>query len=245
MVRRRLTMEAVIFICGCGHSGTTLMANVMAAHPDVYIPFRETAIFRTADREKAEAGYRELYAEAEASGKRYLVEKTPRHIRHLPLIRSIEPRARFVVPVRDGRDVAASYARRAGDPALGVNQWIKSNAIVNAQRKRPDVLIYRHEDLVDDFERTLRKICGFASIPFDDAMLRYHETERLWFGRDGVATSNGEEQGNADLRNWQVNQPIFDNRGRWQQELSSDDIADLMRDRGERLMRRFGYLTTP
>lgn len=38
-------LETYTFICGCGHSGMTLMANVLAAHGDVFIPLRETYAF--------------------------------------------------------------------------------------------------------------------------------------------------------------------------------------------------------
>ena len=212
-------MDSVIFICGCGHSGTTLIANMIAAHPDVYIPLRETHIFKPKNRQQAEDGYRALYAEAEDAGKRILAEKTPRHIRRLALIRRVVPDPLFVIPVRDGRDVAASYARRTGDAGLGVRQWIKSNTVAARQRDRSDALVYRHEDLVVDTERTVREICEFARIPFDDCMLRYHEQPRLWFGQQAVEEASEAGKTLAQHRNWQVNQPIFDNRGQWQKSL--------------------------
>jgi sulfotransferase family protein len=237
-------MDGVVFISGCGHSGTTLMANIFAAHPDVYIPLRETDIFRTRNRRRAEEGFADLHADAEASGKRFLVEKSPRHCRYLSLIRSIVPGARFVMPVRDGRDVAASYARRTGDPGLGIRQWIKSNAAIAEERDSEDVFVYRHEDLVDDPESTVKRICGFTGVPFDEAMLRYHEEERIWFGakRLAVADNARREPSNAEHRNWQINQPIFDNRGRWRTELAEQDLALLLEGDGRSLMAQFGYL---
>lgn len=35
-----------IFIAGCGHSGTTLLASRLSGHPDCYLVGRETAIFQ-------------------------------------------------------------------------------------------------------------------------------------------------------------------------------------------------------
>jgi hypothetical protein len=234
-------MDAVIFICGCGHSGTTLMANMMAAHPDVYTPLRETNVFRTNDTAEAEAGYAALLAEAEASGRRFLVEKTPRHIRCLEMIRGIVPGARFVVAVRDGRDVAASYKRRTGNPQLGINQWIKSNSIVVGQRNHDDLLVYRHEDLIEDPPGTLQRICDFATIPYDEAMLHYHERKQLWFGTQDVVKGD-EARAFAQHRNWQVNQPIFDNRGQWRERIAEDEFRDLLRGPGRGLMKIFGYM---
>jgi hypothetical protein len=230
-----------VFIAGCGHSGTTLMANMFAAHPDVYIPLRETGIFRTRNEAEAEAGFRELLREAEESGKPFLAEKTPRHIRRVSLIRSIVPGARFVAAVRDGRDVAASYARRTGEAQLGINQWIKSNAAIANLRNAEDLFYYRHEDLIEDPEATLRQICEFAGIPFSDQMLRYHEQDHDWFGQGKVVEAQ-EGDANAKYRNWQVNQPIFDNRGQWKATLHPDDFPELTEGKGLRLMRFFGYV---
>jgi hypothetical protein len=217
------------------------MANIVAAHPDVYIPLRETNIFRK-DREQAAEGFSALLEEAEASGKRYLFEKTPRHVRRLPLIRSIVPGARFIVAMRDGRDVAGSYARRTGDPGLGVRQWIKSNSAIIRELDKGDVLVYRHEDLVDDTEGVLRRICEFATIPFDEAMLRYHENDRLWFGQTQVRKGTEHGKGHGSYRNWQVNQPVFDNRGQWRSVITDDDFPELLHGPGRELMKRFGYL---
>lgn len=236
-------MDSAIFICGCGHSGTTLLANMFAAHPDVYVPLRETNIFRKTRREARE-GYRALVAEAEASEKPVLAEKTPRHIRRIGLIRKLVPDARVIIPVRDGRDVAASYARRTGDPGLGVRQWIVSNTIAANQRDRPDVHVYRHEDLVVEPEVTLREICDFADLSYDDSMLRYHEKQRNWFGLAEVHAA-GESPKIAEHRNWQVNQPIFDNRGQWKSQLSPGDFPELLSGPGRELMERFGYLPVP
>jgi hypothetical protein len=234
-------MDSPIFICGCGHSGTTLIANMLAAHPDVYVPLRETNIFRGTGKE-AEKGYRELVAEWETTGKPVLAEKTPRHIRRITLIRRIVPEPRFLIAVRDGRDVAASYHRRTGDAGLGARQWIKSNAVAAAEREHPDVLVYRHEDLITDTDGTLQRICDFASIPFDEAMLRYHEQPRLWFGQEAVAAASEADKSLAQHRNWQVNQPLFDSRGQWKSRLSPDDFPELLEGDGRTLMETFGYL---
>ncbi|TIL76313.1 MAG: sulfotransferase [Mesorhizobium sp.] len=32
------------FVFGCGHRGTTLIATILASHPDVYLPFRRAGV---------------------------------------------------------------------------------------------------------------------------------------------------------------------------------------------------------
>lgn len=235
-------MNPAIFICGCGHSGTSLMAAIFAANSRVYVPLIESEMFLK-PRDVASERYLALMTEARENGKEWLVEKTPRHIRKLLEIRTLVPGARFIVPVRDGRDVVASIARRTGKAETGVKRWIGDNSLVLAERDSPDVWVYRHEDLIDDPPGVVAAACAFSGIPFEEGMLRYHETERLWFRQKALKRGSGIGREHGSLRNWQINQPIFDNRGRWKSELSPEDVAPLVEGRGRSIMEAFGYLT--
>jgi hypothetical protein len=234
-------LDGIAFICGCGHSGTSLLASMFAAHPEVHVPRYETNAFLSGE-EHARKRVKKLERVALRSEKRYLVEKTPKHIRHLELARTVVPGARFVVPVRDGRDVAASVARRTGSAQTGIKRWLRDTAICLAEKDSTDVFVYRHEDLVRDPERVLREICDEAKIPFSGEMLNYHRQERLWFRQKEVVKGSGVGEEHGALRNWQVNQPIFDSSGRWKSELSQEDIEPLRSGSGLELMEAFGYL---
>ncbi len=236
-------LKAVAFICGCGHTGTSLLANILAAHPDIYVPLRETAAF-IGPRRTARAAVAALLGEAIDSGRPALVEKTPRHIRHLGRIRAWAPGAKLVMPVRDGRDVVASLEERHGDARMGETRWIEETAIVAAQMSRPDSLVCRYEDLVEDPEAVMRRVCGFIGVPFRRELMDYHKSPRLWFGEStlrGDASPRGEADQNA-RRNWQINQPISDRRGRWRGVITEADFPRLLSGRGRRLMELFGYL---
>ena len=106
-------IDHAAFICGCGHSGTTLLATILSAHPDVYVPLHETYAFFARRPGRLWRLWRLRRATLRA-GKRYLIEKTPRHINALGTIRREVRGARFVVMVRDGRDVTASFAEALG-----------------------------------------------------------------------------------------------------------------------------------
>ena len=227
------------FICGCGHSGTTLITNILAAHPDVYIPLWETGIFLP-KRRLPSWRYWRLVRSAARAGKRALLEKTPRHIHKLDLIRRTVPGARFVIPVRDGRDTVASLYRRSGDAERAFRRWLDESAIVLRERDTPDVLVYRHEDLIDDPPAVVRRICNFLDLDYRDTLMDFHKEKRLWHGIK--EPSNDSERKHRHLRNWQVNQPIFDNRGRWQTDLQQQDIAEITEGAGRPLMIAFGYL---
>jgi hypothetical protein len=224
------------FICGCGHSGTTLIATILASHPDVYLPFQETNVFFKWTP-LAMFRYWKLKRAALEAGKSVLLEKTPRHIRRVDRIRRLVPGARFVMPVRDGRDVVASLAKRLGDPRAALDRWISDNALVLAERGEPDVLIYRYEDLVESPARVVEQICGFLDLSFSPDLLDYHKNPQQWFK---PAEAEVESQ-HVALRNQQVNRPIYDGRGRWRSELGNTELRDLVQGRGAQLMKEFGY----
>lgn len=233
-------MRTHTFICGCGHSGTSLVANMFASHPDIFIPLEETGTFL--DPETAAALWADLAGHAAASGKAHFAEKTPRHLLNLDSIAAAVPGARFVMIVRDGRDVAASFLRRDGKAIAGARRWLRENEILRAAEARPDALRLRYEDLIVDPEGSLRTVCDFAGLPFDAAMLRFHETPRLWFGTEAIRKGSGRRGAeHRHLRNWQVNQPLFDGRGAWRNVLGPEDVAFFNRPRPRALMAHFGY----
>lgn len=233
-------MRAMVFICGCGHTGTSLLANMFAAHPDIYVPLRETEIFL--HEREAPAWLARLLAEAEASQKNYLVEKTPKHIHRLDLIRSMVPDVRFILTVRDGRDVAASFIKRFGSAQSGVDRWLEECTIVRRELERSDTMLVRYEDLIGSTNAELRRLCAFASIPYSEAMRAYHTEERLWFGVDAVRKGTGAAGiEHRLLRNWQINQPVFNGRGAWKTKLQAADLRPLETGRGRELMEFFDY----
>ncbi len=127
--------------------------------------------------------------------------------------------------VRDGRDVAASFIRRYGSAHQGAKRWIEDNALVRAALGKRDVTIVRYEDLVSDPGRELRRLCAFVGLNYKDRMLNYHETKRLWFGVKELRQGSGKAgEEHALLRNWQINQPLYDRRGEWKEKLGHAEI---------------------
>ena len=118
-------------------------------------------------------------AYTEEQGKPRWGEKTPTYVQKMKLIQRAIPEARFVHVIRDGRDVALSVLDRtvrdltAGDIA---RRWQKK--ITKAREDSPKLDHYmeiRYEDLILDTEPVLRRVCEFIELPWDDALLSYHE----------------------------------------------------------------------
>jgi hypothetical protein len=206
----------------------------------VFSPPLETEIFL---RKPLVARYRILRLRQAAawSGKSLLVEKTPRHLHKIAKIRQYVPDARFIVTVRDGRDVVASLAARmGGDIEKAMRRWVTDTTATAKVVGAPDVLLVRYEDFIDDPARTLTGICDFLGIDYSPELLDYHRQPKLWYGRKEIARET-EAKDNRSRRNWQVNQPIFDGRGRWRQELTPETVAQFREPPARGLMETFGY----
>jgi hypothetical protein len=121
-------------------------------------------------------------AYAAAHGKPRWGDKTPLYLRFVDELHGIWPEARFVVLVRDGRDVALSVQRV---PFGANNAWAAAHTWAHgirlgqeAQRKYPEqVLTMRYEDLVSDPRPSVARLCEFLSLPFGDDMLAIERTD--------------------------------------------------------------------
>jgi hypothetical protein len=236
LLSRGLAGSAVI--CGCGHSGTTLIANILGVHPAVYLRPTESNIFKHPLRSQPKI-IRALH-EARQSGRTFLLHKRPNDIFQLDGIRKRLYKPIFICPVRDGRDVSASLVARGFSLEEAQRRWIESNTVVAANQSAGDCFVYRHEDLTRDPGRLLLSLCEQLGLAYTPDLLRYHEKPRHWFGEapEGPADPAKAHEKN---RSWQVNQPIFDNSGRWKAAFNLEDFGLLQQGSGQQLMARFGY----
>jgi hypothetical protein len=133
-------------------------------------------------------------AYAQAQGKPRWGDKTPWYVHHVEELLAVWPQARFVVLVRDGRDVALSVGRMPWGPnnAWAAARWwaggIRAGA--EAMSRHPEqVLQVRYEDLASDPAPLARRITAFCSLSYGDEMLAIErsqeskllEDQRDWF----------------------------------------------------------------
>ena len=108
-------------------------------------------------------------------------DKTPRYIEHIPFLDELFPAGRFVHLVRDGRDVALSYANVPFGP-----KTVAKAAALWARRVRTGVadgrplggsryMELRYEDLVSEPDARVKAMCEFLEIEFVPEMMEYTE----------------------------------------------------------------------
>jgi hypothetical protein len=111
-----------IVVLGAARSGTTLLADTLALHPDVAYWPEPQFVWRTGNAYRGSDVLFERHATAAirasiqerfdayraSTGKSRFMEKTPSNCLRMPFVLSVLPEARVVHVLRDGRDVAMS-----------------------------------------------------------------------------------------------------------------------------------------
>lgn len=128
-------------------------------------------------------------AYAATQGKSRWGDKTPLYLRFVDELHEIWPEARFVVLVRDGRDVALSVKRvpfGANNAWAAAHTWSHGIRLgQEAERNYPDrVLTVRYEDLVAEPGRHVARLCEFLGLPFEDDMLAIERTDPAKIHKD-------------------------------------------------------------
>jgi len=229
-----------VFLVGFSHSGTSISLAVLGAHSRLHaIPF-ESKILVKKNRATFDRALKRFDKRAIAAGKHRWIEKSPHHIDFLEELLDWSPDAQVVFVIRDGRDVAASLKKRTGNLKRAIENWTKSNRNSQVFWNHPRVHLFKYEDLITDFDTTLRQITDFLGEEFEPEMRNYHETPRKFYSLKIQKPENAFGKNHTLHRNWQINQPLFDGRGRWK-SLSADEI-DLLDDVAGDFLSELGYL---
>lgn len=231
-----------IFIIGCGHSGTSIMLNILGSHPYIYpITYESYALMKTPGEIKTT--FDEWDNESLKHQKKRWVEKTPIHILYLQKAFAYRPNCKFILMIRDGRDVVCSLRQRSAYSNLmsAIDRWIYDNLAGFPYWSNTQVQLVRYEELVTNPEKTLQAIFDFIEEPYTDKILDYYQHPKHWFSSEIVKPEKLERSiDHKNLRNWQINQPLFDGRGRYKNELLDDD-KKAFKSRAEIYMKKFGY----
>ncbi len=191
-------------------------------------------------------------AYTEQQGKPRWGEKTPTYVQKMRLIQRAIPEARFVHVIRDGRDVALSVLDRtvreltAGDIA---KRWQKK--ITKAREDAPKLDHYieiRYEDLILDTEPVLRQVCEFIELPWDDALLNYHErsADRLKEMARALPAEGRAKELSVERRmathEMTTKPPSADRVARWRTQMSAEQREGFELIAGD-LLDQLGYPT--
>jgi Flp pilus assembly protein TadD len=200
-------------LCGHARSGTTLLEYVLDAHPQI-VSADETSVFQSkaysliirncSTKASIVSGLdwitprnlRHIRAEyfrgiesflGQPIGDRLLIDKNPALTSDIPAICCILPETRFLVLLRDPRDVCLSCFMQPAPvipdtvPWLSLEDTIKHYVLLAEMwlALKPCLgsaaIEVRYEDLVDNLEAGARRVLDFLGVGWDERVLRFNE----------------------------------------------------------------------
>jgi tetratricopeptide (TPR) repeat protein len=197
--------ERPVFIVGMPRSGTTLVEQILASHPDVMGAGEAMSVAALppdmSDDEMVQSVLEKLTQHG--TGSKRIVDKTPFHFRNLGLIRRLFPKARIVHCLRDPMDTGLScYMQNFVEDYPWSCDLAHIGCFINAYRQLMDhwrtvisngFMEVSYEDLVDDPEPHIRNLIQFLGLDWDEACMAHHQSRRT------VLSASS----------WQVRQPIY------------------------------------
>lgn len=180
---------------------------------------------------------RSLYGlAAREEGKSRLFIKDNGNMQHAPDLVVLFPEAHFVYLVRDVRDMALSWKKSPGHPG-GVKDaakmWSAEQAYaLHFLSMTPDparITVVHYEDLIEDAEPQLRRICDAIGEEFSDSMLEFHKGKEAKTSADAAI-------------GWKnLTKPVMtSNRGKFLKELSVGEQKAIERIAGRQML-QLGY----
>jgi tetratricopeptide (TPR) repeat protein len=216
----------VVFICGMFRSGSTLLEQMLASHPE-FVAGGESEFFprliardfpgypRGLDNISIERLRAWQQQHTEQTRKLFgdssrLTDKRPDNFLYIGLIKAVLPSAKFVVTERDWRDIATSiYSVRLGPSQSYATSLEDIRHYIGLQTELidhwekvlgPDLMRVRYEDLVLQPQRTVTAMLDWLGESWDEQCLSFHEM------KNSVRTASV----------WQVREPLHSKSiGRW------------------------------
>ena len=230
--------DEAIFIVGLPRAGSTLLEQILAAHPR-FSPLGESDFWprqiahmggrmvipgqqpRPADLPALRRSFDAMVASRRLAPGTRLTDKRPDNLFHIASLARVLPEARFVITERDWRDTLVSvfgtrlHAQHGyATSVYGIRDHLRlCRALADRwEAVSPErITRVRYEDVISAPEATLKALLGWLGEPWDAACLDFHKLD------NPVRTASV----------WQVRQPLSANRqGRWRRYESQ--LRDLL-----------------
>jgi hypothetical protein len=160
-----------------------------------------------------------------------VIEKTPLHVEHLPVISNAFPDALFIHVVRNPVDAVSSWLRVPFASTRSViscaQSW--SAAVAKGAATTERIITVLYERLVQEPEAHVRTLCEFAELAFEPRMLEE-------FGREAARNVGKSESWKAEVASGQIM-----NRDQIWRERLTPGQAWLVERATESSRRRYGY----
>jgi len=178
------------------------------------------------------------------NNKKILFKQVPWYGQYIEIINKLYLNAKYIHIIRDGRDVALSFLKTKwyGDSLVEtLNKW--SNDVLkileDSERflEKDQITIISYEDLILNTQETLKKVCKFIGVSFEENMLNVNNIPEMT--NKGWSNIISSDSYNEWLE--KKNQMFFsDSVYRWKKDPS---LFENIPDNVKKTLKRFGYET--
>lgn len=168
---------------------------------------------------------------ARLDNKKIIGEKTPQNIRYVNDILKMFPNAKIIHIIRDPRAAIASMLKV---------DWTADDVIINTLKWKIDILFaedYKkkslnfkevyYEKVIEKPEETLKDLCSFIGVEYEDTILEFHKTAKQYIGNQPEKVNTFKPLSSASL-------------SKWKEELSEEQIYIIEKLAGSYL-EKIGY----
>jgi len=226
--------DQVLFVSGCGHSGTTLLSTILDSHPKIYTIKRETHWFNNHQIDEPIICQEYLFEKNKEETKFYskdiILEKTANHVFSVELINQYFPNCNHIFITRNPLDTCASLFKRYQNLDQAINRWNYSNQCVLTHSIKKSCWVVRYENLITNTQQELEILCNFLKLDFTNKMMNYHSLGVKFQADDEITIK----------RNQQVSRPIYNTIGNHRQILDNHQI-DYVLQKTQKLRQILGY----
>lgn len=188
-----------------------------------------------------------FYGEQKGKSAKIIADKNNYYVNHYEDLNEIWPDAKYILVVRDGRDVACSYLnietlvtnspykpKLSTDIITIANEWSTNNQnIIDFSKSIPksQFMAIRYEDFVTESDFFLTKVCSFLGLHFEPEMLNYFIKN---------AKEQDEPLSSLDWKKKTLEKPDKENIGKYKTELDKQKI-DEFNMVAKAILQKFNY----
>lgn len=185
-----------VFIVGMFRSGTTLLEQILGAHPQIDAAGEVDQLLRYVNEKpypecvtSPEADWQQKYLERLGSDANYCTDKMPMNYMHLGLINCLFPHATILHTSRNPLDTCVScfantfaashaYTSDLGDLCVVYEQYQR---LMQHWNDKFEGRIHEvpYESIVSSLEETVAGVLNHIGVEFDPAVLEFHNVRRI------------------------------------------------------------------
>lgn len=210
----------MIFVVGGKHSGTTLTATILGVNSKAFLVPGESGGY---SKRHIKQLRKPFIDEVSLVTSEFFVEKTPDHVYQIDKIQEDWPDAKIVVVTRNPIDRVASTLRRHGNWGQAIYECANDMTACVHASKRKNTFVVTYEDIVKNFDSTVKGMCDFTGLEFEERMRNFHEYSPIWY-------ENLLHDEHHQIRSTQMKTPLYDDSGWGIDYLTKDQLDQVIFD---------------